>query len=156
MNREFTATVYILKEQEVLLIFHKKLQKWLPPGGHIDPNETPAEAAVREAFEETGLQISLIPQENIWIHQSNAISIERPYMCLLENIPEHNGVPQHQHMDMIYIGKPVGGKLSENLLETEGIRWFGLQQVEKLKTHVEIYAETKEVIRTLIGAPAYA
>ena len=57
MKRQFTATVYILEKDKVLLIHHRKLQKWLPPGGHMDPNETPAEAACREAFEETGLKI---------------------------------------------------------------------------------------------------
>ena len=45
--RQFTTSVYILEEQKVLLIFHKKLQKWLPPGGHIEPNEAPPEAARR-------------------------------------------------------------------------------------------------------------
>lgn len=39
----------------MLLIFHKRLRKWLPPGGELLPNETPLEAAIRELAEETGL-----------------------------------------------------------------------------------------------------
>ncbi len=155
MNREFTATVYILNEDKVLLIFHKKLQKWLPPGGHIDPNETPPEAAVREAYEETGLHIELIPQENIWVDEWNAKSIERPYLCLLENIPEHKGVPAHQHIDMIYISHPIEGELVENPKETDGIHWFTLDEVEQLKSDEEIFKETKSVIQTLLGVKAY-
>lgn len=156
MKREFTSTVYILENDKVLLIFHKKLQKWLPPGGHIDPNETPPEAARREAFEETGLHISIIPQENIWVDNWNAKSIERPYLCLLEEIPEHNGVPAHQHIDMVFLARPLEGKLIENPEETDGLRWFSWDEVEALTSDQEIFAETKAVVKTLIGANAYA
>lgn len=150
MERQFTATTYIVEGAKVLLIYHRKLNKWLPPGGHIDPNETPAEAAKREAFEETGLHITLTRQENIWIERWNATSIERPYMCLLEEIPEHNGTPAHQHIDMIYVAKPIGGDVKENERETSGIRWFSLSQVEQLKPDEDIFVETVEVIRGIL------
>ena len=55
--RQFTATVYILFLEKVLLHRHAKLGKWLPPGGHIEQDETPPEAARREVKEETGLDI---------------------------------------------------------------------------------------------------
>ncbi len=51
---------YFTGRKSPYLIFHRKLKKWLPPGGHIDPNEMPSETAIREAFEETGLEIELI------------------------------------------------------------------------------------------------
>lgn len=151
MKREFTATVYIIENGKVLLIYHKKLKKWLPPGGHIEENETPPEAAVREAFEETGLHIELNMQENIWIDRWNAKSIERPFMCLLEEIPEHKGVPAHQHMDMIYTAHPIQGELSENPGETDGIHWFTWEEIEELEDDIEIFTETKSVLKTLIG-----
>lgn len=155
MKREFTATVYILENDKVLLIYHKKLNKWLPPGGHIEENETPPEAAVREAFEETGLHIELNKQENIWIDRWNAKSIERPFMCLLEEIPEHNGIPAHQHMDMIYTGHPVHGDLSENPGETDGIHWFTWEEIVALEDDIEIFNETKSVLKTLIGEKSH-
>lgn len=155
MKREFTSSTYILEDNKVLLIFHKKLQKWLPPGGHIDPNETPPEAAVREAFEETGLHIEIIPQENIWVDESNACSIERPYLCLLQEIPEYKGVPAHQHIDMVFISRPVNGRLLENPQETDGIRWFSWEEVSALKSDNDIFTETKSVIRTLLCAEVY-
>lgn len=147
MERQFTATAYIVESGKVLLVYHKKLQKWLPPGGHVHPNETPPEAAIREAFEETGLTISLIRQENIWIERWNAQSFERPYMCLLEEIPAYQGNPAHQHIDMIYLARPAGGKLKENASETQGIRWFSPQELESLEPDVEIFVETIEAIR---------
>lgn len=150
MERQFTATTYIIEKKQVLLIFHRKLQKWLPPGGHIDPNETPPEAARREAREETGLEIELIPQENVWINNWNAKSIERPYLCLLEEIPEHGQHPAHQHIDFIYLAKPNGGTQTLNHIETHDIRWFALEDIEKLKSDDEIFEETKETIRHIL------
>ncbi|HXF29163.1 MAG TPA: NUDIX domain-containing protein, partial [Chlamydiales bacterium] len=81
MRRDFTATCYVIEDEKVLLIYHKKHKKWLPPGGHIDPNETPPEAAKREVQEETGLHIEFISQENIQLAaRSHACQIERPYL----------------------------------------------------------------------------
>ena len=97
--REFTATVYILNENQVLLHFHKKLKKWLPPGGHLEKDETPPECAIREAKEETGLDIALIRDERLWVDRWNATSFERPFLCLLENIPAYQDLPPHQHID---------------------------------------------------------
>lgn len=42
---------------EVLLMHRLDDDKWDPPGGHIDPDETPAQAVVREAYEECGLTV---------------------------------------------------------------------------------------------------
>jgi 8-oxo-dGTP diphosphatase len=54
-RRAFSVGVFALHEGRVLLIHHKRLGTWLPPGGEIEPGETPQEAARRELFEETGL-----------------------------------------------------------------------------------------------------
>lgn len=144
-ERQFTASALVIKENKVLLIYHKKLQTWLQPGGHLDPNETPPEAAIRETFEETGLHIELIPQENLWVDLSNAKSFERPYLCLLEEIPAHKEVPAHQHMDMIYLARPINGTEKENHTETDGMRWFSLEEIEKLEIDREIFGEVKSL-----------
>lgn len=151
MDKQFTSTVFIIENDKVLLVFHRKLQKWLPPGGHIDTNETPPVAAKREALEETGLEIELIPQENIWINQWNAKSFERPYMCLLEEVPAFGDHAAHQHMDFIYLARPIGGQVMQNFRETAGIRWFSLNEIEALISDVEIFAETKESLRHLLS-----
>ena len=151
MERQFTATTYIIDDEKVLLIFHKKLRKWLPPGGHLDPNETPAEGARREAREETGLEIEFILQENVWVKRWNASSFERPYMCLLEEIPAFGNQPEHQHIDFIYLARPVGGVAMQNHEETDGIRWFSLEDVENLSPDEEIFVETQEAIRSIFS-----
>ena len=151
MERQFTATVYIIDRDRVLLIQHRKLCKWLPPGGHIDPNETPPEAARRDAQEETGLEIEFVKQENVWIDRWNAKSFERPYMCLLEEIPAHNTQPAHQHIDMIYLARPVNCEILENTKETLGIRWFTIDELEELEPDVDIFSETLQVVRDLLN-----
>lgn len=150
MDKQLTATAYIVNEQHVLLIYHKKLSKWLPPGGHLDPNELPSEGAVREAREETGIEIEIICQENVWINRWNAKSFPRPYLCLLEEIPAHKDQPAHQHIDFIYLAKPIGGQITTNHTETNGLKWFSLQEIENLESDVEIFEETKQTIRQIM------
>lgn len=148
MEKHFTATAYILDQNKILLIQHPKLGKWLPPGGHLEENETPPECAKRETLEETGLEITLIRQENLWLNFWNATSIERPYLCLLENIPAHGDKPAHQHIDMIFLALPIGGSLLPSA------RWFTLEEIERMADDEEIFAETKTTIRHLFNHPA--
>lgn len=146
MNTHFTATVYILHEGKVLLLPHPKFKKWLPPGGHVEPNETPVACAKREVLEETGLEIELVRQENVWVDFGHAKSLERPYLCLLENIPAYGSIPAHQHIDLIYVARPVGGKLLPE------IRWFSLKEAEQLQTDVDIFPDTETVIKHLLSS----
>lgn len=61
-ERQYCASAYTIdfKNRKVLLMFNKKLNKWLQPGGHIEYIETPAETAIRETKEETGIDIQIV------------------------------------------------------------------------------------------------
>jgi 8-oxo-dGTP pyrophosphatase MutT (NUDIX family) len=149
MEKQFTATVYILDQETVLLHYHAKLNKWLPPGGHMEANETPPECAIREAFEETGLEIELIKDEHLWVDQYNASSFERPFLCLLEQIPAHGDHPPHQHIDFIYVGRPVGGILSDQAITETQARFFTLAEVMALESDRDIFEETRQTIQKI-------
>jgi len=53
---DFTVAIFIVHEEKILLIHHRKLDKWLPLGGHIELDEDPEQAALREAHEELGIE----------------------------------------------------------------------------------------------------
>ncbi len=146
-EKHFTASVYILKEESVLLLMHPKFKKWLPPGGHIEPNETPIEAARREIMEETGLEIEFFSDEHLQINRPNAQSFYRPFLCLLEEVPPFKDQPAHQHIDLIYLAVPLS--LESPLVSPFPIRWFTFDEVEKLEGDVAIFEETKQVIASI-------
>jgi len=56
-----TASGIVFCRGRLLLVFHPYLQRLLPPGGHIERGETPSQAAIREAAEETGFTTQLQP-----------------------------------------------------------------------------------------------
>src|SRR5215212_10137477 len=101
IGRHFTVAVFVVWEGKVLLHLHRKLGVWLPPGGHIERDELPDDAAVREVFEETGLRVELVGEkrENV----SDPVQLNRAGGVQLENIG-----PGHQHIDLIYFAKPNG------------------------------------------------
>lgn len=148
--RQFTATCYILNEEKILLIFHRKFKKWMPPGGHLEPNETPAECAVREALEETGLHVEIFSDDLIEVDNSNAVSIPRPFLCMIEEIPPYKDQPAHQHVDSLYVGRPVGGEESAHEEETEGMHWFTKEELLELRESDSVFVEVVDIALLLI------
>ena len=63
-SKSITATVYIVYKNSILLHMHKKDKTWFPLGGYAEANEFPYQAAIREAKEESGLDIKLLSSEN--------------------------------------------------------------------------------------------
>jgi ADP-ribose pyrophosphatase YjhB (NUDIX family) len=55
--RHVTASAVVISPLGVLLHLHKRAALWTGPGGHVDEGEWPAESAVRETLEETGLEV---------------------------------------------------------------------------------------------------
>jgi 8-oxo-dGTP pyrophosphatase MutT (NUDIX family) len=108
----------------------------------MEANETPPEAARREVREETGLEIVFIEQENIKVNGYNGVSFERPFLCLLENIAEFKDKPAHQHMDFIYLARPV-----KVLSYLNGFRWFTYEELQDM----QLLPDVREVLRLLLG-----
>lgn len=150
--REFVTTVYIIHNQHFLFVKHPKYQKWMPPGGHLEPNETPAEAARREVIEETGFEIEFIQNPTLPITATGAVQIECPCFSFLYEIPPYKNQPAHQHIDLIFLAKPVGPSGTE----PEGeCRWFSLEEIEKFKIGEEIFSEIVEIAKAISVLPVF-
>lgn len=147
MEKHFTVTVYIFHEGKVALHYHGKFNKWMAPGGHLELDETPPEAARREVLEETGMQIEFISQENLDVVAPQTRVFERPYLCLLHDIPAYRDKPAHQHMDLVYVARLVG---EESVSGSEEWRWFDLAEIRQLGP--EIFSDTKQILEHLFNA----
>ena len=121
-TRHFTATVYLVHDDDVLLHEHDRLDMWLPPGGHIDRDELPHEAAIRETEEETGLSFDLL-QEAPGPRSDSVRPIPQPATILLEDINVHGDEVGHQHIDFIYYGETQERTIRPDPGETPANRW---------------------------------
>jgi 8-oxo-dGTP pyrophosphatase MutT (NUDIX family) len=154
MQRHFTATAFVVdSHNRVLLLWHKRLERWMPPGGHVDPDETPEDASARECKEETGLDVEIVgeSQENMFAHNPHeGRMLKKPFALLLENIPEsrERNEPMHQHMDFVFIARPIHEEQETTLALEEGskLRWFSREEIMQLNTETEIFANVKTYI----------
>jgi 8-oxo-dGTP pyrophosphatase MutT (NUDIX family) len=100
----FTASAFVIDDacERVCLVAHAKLGRLLQPGGHVEPSDATLEAAaLREAQEETALELAFHPEA------------PRPFDLDIHPIPERPGEPAHFHLDVRYLvvgsGEPCDG-----------------------------------------------
>jgi len=92
---------------KVALHLHKRLNMWLQPGGHIDAGETPAEAALREAIEETGLAVRHERDSAVFVH-----------------VDVHAGPKGHTHHDLRYLLRAPEEQCRPAAGESQVAQWF--------------------------------
>lgn len=125
VTRHFTATTFVVHDGKVLLHRHPKQQLWLPPGGHIERDELPHDAARREIEEETGLRLRLHSEAcaSDMAARMECGVVPQPAFILIEDIN-----PFHQHVDFIYFARvPSGVQPSPDVfadLAETGFAWF--------------------------------
>lgn len=134
--RHNTASAIVLDDHDqVLLIHHNKLGQWLYPGGHIDPNEDPAQAAVREVREETGLHVEVITDP--LFHHPSVTSLAPPFAIIEMDVSDKKIGP-HRHIDHVYVCRPVHGELTPQLAEVSGCRWASTGELAELRVPEEL------------------
>ncbi|MDG5775915.1 NUDIX domain-containing protein [Haloarculaceae archaeon H-GB2-1] len=138
-TRHFVATVYLVNDGAVALHEHDKLDMWLPAGGHIDRDELPHEAALREAEEETGLDVDLLAPEGD-LSSATARSIPQPQHFLLEDINVSAEGVGHQHIDFIFYGEAASRDIDPGDGEQDADDWEWFTAAD-LRAHSERFAD---------------
>lgn len=116
ITRDWAATTFVVSQGRTLLLLHRKLGKWLPPGGHVDPHELPDVAALREVLEETGLRVALLDDGEAL---GSVRRLAQPLCILQEQI-----APRHEHIDLIYVARVLEGEVRHAPQEAHAARWF--------------------------------
>lgn len=119
---DFTTSAYIVHPNldKVLLIHHKKLNRWLQIGGHVELDEDTDTALLREIKEESGLEVELLA-DRPGKAAANEKVLYRPDFMNLHALSTPQG---HYHLDLrfVAIAKTAEPKLAPD--EHNDIRWF--------------------------------
>ena len=153
-KNHFTATGIVFNsKKEVLMIFHKKFKLWLLPGGHIDENELPTEAVLREVFEETGVRASLIPNKRgVAEHSQNVKELDLPFTAITANF---EGDKSYNICDMTFLCRALNTDLTPQENEVDSVGWFSIEQASKLKTFDDIFPTIVKALEYLDNNPEY-
>lgn len=143
MTRHFCASAFVIDPytKKILLVKHKKNRRWTQPGGHIENEETPEEAALREVYEETGLRVRLIgerfPREEDFI---------RPL-----GIQKNRNNMGDLHVDIIYPAVPNDeSKERLNIEESDDIGWFSREDLENIDCFPDIKITMDYILKNII------
>lgn len=148
-EKHFTASAWIITKKnpkKVLLIHHKKFDKWIQPGGHIEWNENPIEAVIREVMEETGLDISFLEKYLEQTIDGVTKFLRVPDYFLEQKISSYKDESEHFHLDFQYVIEANEQKLRNNILESHSIGWFTKKEALKIPLH----EDTKMIIQQLL------
>lgn len=113
----FTGSAWLVSAdgERVLLMHHRKLDRWLQPGGHADGDTDLARVALREAEEETGLA---------GLHVDGGIfDVDR------HRIPARADEPEHWHYDLRYVVRASADESFVVNAESHALAWRPVNEV---------------------------
>lgn len=126
LSGHITASAWVVDaaSESVLLIHHRKLGRWLQPGGHADGDADTLAVAQREVWEETGLETEPI--------SATIFDID------IHTIPARGSEPTHLHYDLRYLLRPRAGSLLLPNEEVHAAEWVPLREVGQRSTERSI------------------
>ncbi|MBI2573086.1 NUDIX domain-containing protein [Candidatus Woesearchaeota archaeon] len=139
---DFTVEVFIVCGNEVLLRIHDKYKFWLSVGGHIELDEDPCQAAIREVKEEVGLDVTLYHDNSYLLRQDEKYK-ELIAPCFMNR---HRISSTHEHISLVYFGIATTKDLilCDNE-KSDGCKWFTSEELDDpvygVREQVKIYAK---------------
>ena len=124
---DFTVAIFVVHDGKILLVHHRKLDKWLPLGGHIELDEEPEQAALREAKEESGLDVELLGERPPTTEPGTRALIAPRFLDI------HRINATHEHIGLIYFARVTGGDLALAAAEHHDIRWVSADELDALR-----------------------
>ena len=139
--KQFCASAFVINplDKKILLVKHKKYNKWVQPGGHIEPDELPEEAAVREVYEETGIKIKLL-----------GIRFPREDDCIRPlGIQKNRNKLGETHIDIIYPAIPMNPANCNPIISEESLEagWFSLNELDNLSVFQDIKITMEYILK---------
>jgi len=131
----FTASAFVLSPngEDLLLIFHAKLKRWLQPGGHVDSEDKDIlQAAAREVEEETGLS-------NLYPIGPGLFDID------IHEIPSRKGEPTHKHFDarVLLQARSLDFKAGSDALDA---KWVPLTEVNAVESDASVMRAVNKLL----------
>lgn len=128
---DFTVMPIVLHPDgtKILLVFHPKYGRWMSIGGHIELNETPDEALLKEIDEECGLEVTVLSDKPD-VRGDGYEVLWRP-----ASINIHNANPPHKHIGLVYycLAHSDNFRISE---EHSDMRWCTIDELEDTEMNV--------------------
>jgi 8-oxo-dGTP pyrophosphatase MutT (NUDIX family) len=130
----FTASAFVLSpdRRRLLVVFHRKLGRWLQPGGHIEPTDVSiVDAARREVEEETGVRGTIAVSDGVFdidVHE----------------IPARRDEAAHEHFDLrVLLVAPEVAVVAND--EVEAVRWADLTEIPALGTDESVLRAVRKL-----------
>ncbi len=144
---DFTVCIYIVFENKLLLHKHKKLNIWLPPGGHIELDEDPNQAAIREAKEESGLDIDLVGESTTYDTPYASRDLVPPRFL---NKHYYDTSHTHEHVNLAFFARSTSADVRHEI-EGGEIRWFTADELADPKYNIvqDVQAHALHALREL-------
>lgn len=130
---DFVISAFIVHDNNILFVDHKRLRRWLPVGGHIELDEDPERALFREIKEEAGIDVSHL---RVLSSKPNLHHKGINYLYTPNYLDIHDITEGHKHIGLIYFLTSDTNVISLKPDEHENIKWFTIGEIESGKYHI--------------------
>ncbi len=133
VKTDLTVAGYIIHNGKVLLIHHKKLNLWLPVGGHIDKDETPDDALLREVREEVGLNVEIVGKSPVPLIGNAKKNLALPIHTNVHSVGDHD------HYCLFYVCRPLNPESVQiKQDEVKASDWFSKEDLMQDRVPLDV------------------